>query len=265
MNVATSVLSRVQPVPARRHDPLHVVAPPVLKRRILLVENEAPIRDLLRLHLTLAGFEIEEADEGTFALERARTDRFDLIVLNTMIPGLDGITLCRAIRTQGINAASAILMLSARDTEADKVLGLESGADDCLSKPFGIREMLARVGAILRRNQRADALPAAAPAHQVRALDVTLDSDRREALVRGARVDLTKQEFDVLYLLAARPGIVFSRAALLTKVWSDDTYVTERTVDTVISRLRRKVERNGQEPRLILTAWGVGYKFVDIG
>ncbi len=265
MNVATSVLSRVQPVPARRHDPLHVVAPPVLKRRILLVEDEAPIRDLLRLHLTLAGFEIEEADEGTFALERARTDRFDLIVLNTMIPGLDGITLCRAIRTQGINAASAILMLSARDTEADKVLGLESGADDCLSKPFGIREMLARVGAILRRNQRADALPASAPAHQVRALDVTLDSDRREALVRGARVDLTKQEFDVLYLLAARPGIVFSRAALLAKVWSDDTSVTERTVDTVISRLRRKVERDGQEPRLILTAWGVGYKFVDIG
>ena len=265
MNVATSVLSRVHPVPARRHNPLHLVAPAALKRRILVVEDEPAIRELLRLHLTLAGFEIEEAAEGTFALERARADRFDLIVLNTMIPGLDGITLCRAIRSQGVNAASAILMLSARDTEADKVLGLESGADDCLSKPFGIREMVARVAAILRRNDRTEARPAAAQAHQVRARDMVLDSDRREALVRGTRVDLTKQEFDVLYLLAARPGIVFSRAALLAKVWSDDSYVTERTVDTVISRLRRKVERDARDPALILTAWGVGYKFVDIG
>ena len=266
MNVATSVLSRVQPVPARRQDPLHLVTPPAsiaLKRRILLVEGEPAIRDLLRLHLTLAGFEIEEAGEGTAALERARTDPFDLIVLDTMIPGLDGITLCRAIRSQGVNAASAILMLSARDTEADKVLGLESGADDCLSRPFGIREMLARVGAILRRNDRTGVQPARAAARQVRVRDVVLDPDRREALVRGRRVDLTKQEFDVLYLLAARPGIVFSRSALLTKVWSDDTEVTERTVDTVISRLRRKVEHDGQHPDLILTAWGVGYKFVD--
>jgi DNA-binding response OmpR family regulator len=265
MNVATSVLSRVQPVPARRHDPLHIVASPALKRRILLVEDEPAIRELLRLHLTLAGFEIEEVAEGTAALERARADRFDLIVLDTMIPGLDGITLCRAIRSQGLNAASAILMISARDTEADKVLGLESGADDCLTKPFGIREMLARVGAILRRNARTEALPALAAARLVRARDVALDPDRREALVRGTRTDLTKQEFDVLYLMAARPGIVFSRAALLGKVWSDDTYVTERTVDTVISRLRRKVELDAQDPDLILTAWGVGYKFVDIG
>jgi|SRR5471030_2018576 len=264
MNVATSVLSRVHPVSERRQTPSPAVAASATRRRILIVEDEAPIRELLRLHLTLAGFDIDEVAEGTAALERARTDRFDLIVLDVMVPGLDGITLCRAIRSQGVNMASAILMLTARDTEADKVLGLESGADDYLTKPFGIREMVARVGAILRRNERTDAPPSAAAVRQVRSRDMALDPERREAVVRGGLVELTKQEFDLLYLLAARPGIVYSRSALLTKVWSDDTYVTERTVDTVISRLRRKVELDAQNPALILTAWGVGYKFVDV-
>lgn len=181
-----------------------------------------------------------------------------------MVPGLDGITLCRAIRSDGANMASAILMLTARGAETDKVLGLESGADDYLTKPFGIREMVARVGAILRRNERSEAPTSPMAARQVRSRDVVLDPERREAVVRGGLVELTKQEFDLLYLLAARPGIVFSRSALLTKAWSDDTDVTERTVDTVISRVRRKVERDAQNPELILTAWGVGYKFVDV-
>ena len=264
MNAATSVLSRVHSVSVRRHQLLPAAAPTTARRRILVVEDEAPIRELLRLHLSLAGFEIEEVAEGTIALERARSEKFDLIVLDVMVPGLDGITLCRAIRAQSVNMASAVLMLTARGSEADKVLGLESGADDYLTKPFSIREMVARVGAILRRNERIDA-PAGAPAaRHVRSRDLTLDPERREAIVRGTRVELTKQEFDLLYLLAARPGIVFSRGALLTKIWTDDTYVTERTVDTVISRLRRKVEHDAQNPGLILTAWGVGYKFVDV-
>jgi DNA-binding response OmpR family regulator len=237
--------------------------PATRRRRILVVEDESAIRELLRLHLSLAGFDIEEIGEGAAALERTRSDRFDLIVLDLMLPGLDGITLCRAVRGQGANLATPILMLTARDSESDKVLGLESGADDYLTKPFGIREMLARVGAILRRNDRVEA-HALAAARRVHSRDVTLDSERREAVVRGAAVDLTKQEFDLLYLLAARPGIVFSRAALLSKVWSDDVYVTERTVDTVVSRLRRKIERDAQDPELILTAWGVGYKFADV-
>ena len=264
MNAATSVLSRVHSVSVRRHQLLPAATPTTARRRILVVEDEAPIRELLRLHLSLAGFEIEEVAEGTIALERARSEKFDLIVLDVMVPGLDGITLCRAIRAQSVNMASAVLMLTARGSEADKVLGLESGADDYLTKPFSIREMVARVGAILRRNERIDA-PAGAPAaRHVRSRDLTLDPERREAIVRGTRVELTKQEFDLLYLLAARPGIVFSRGALLTKIWTDDTYVTERTVDTVISRLRRKVEHDAQNPGLILTAWGVGYKFVDV-
>ena len=234
-------------------------------RRVLLVEDEAAIRELLRLHLSLADFAIEEIGDGQAALERLRSTPFDLIVLDVMLPGLDGITLCRTIRAQSVNAATPILMLTALDTESDTVLGLESGADDYLTKPFGIRELMARVGAILRRNQHGAEQPAAgASATRVQSRDVTLDAERRVAVVRGEPVELTKQEFDLLYLLAARPGIVFSRAALLSKVWNGDTYVTERTVDTVVSRLRRKIERDAQDPSLILTAWGVGYKFVDV-
>ena len=231
-------------------------------RRVLIVEDEAPIRELLRLHLSLAGFGVDEIGDGAAALDRLRAERYDLVVLDLMLPGLDGITLCRAIRAQGPNVATPLLMVTARDTESDTVVGLESGADDYLAKPFGIREMLARVGAILRRSERAGA--AVDPSRRVHSPHVVLDADRRNAIVRGARVELTKQEFDLLYLLVSRPGIVFSRAALLSRVWTDDVYVTERTVDSVISRLRRKIERDAQDPELVLTAWGVGYKFVDV-
>jgi DNA-binding response OmpR family regulator len=234
------------------------------QRRVLIVEDEHAIRDLLHRHLSIAGFHVEENGDGTSALEQARETRFDLIVLDTMLPGFDGITLCRAIRSKGVNTGAGILMLTARDTESDKVLGLESGADDCLTKPFGIRELLARAGAILRRNARLDGYADASATRPIRLRDVTLDGEKRQVFVRGEPVELTKQEFDLLYLLAARPGIVFSRAALLAKIWSGDTYVTERTVDTVVSRLRRKIERDAQNPELILTAWGVGYKFVDV-
>jgi two-component system OmpR family response regulator len=232
------------------------------RRSVLIVEDEASIRELLRLHLTLAGYDVEEVGDGTLGLERARAAKFDLIVLDVMLPGLDGITICRAIRSQGVNAETAIMMLTARETESDAVLGLESGADDYVAKPFGIRELVARAAAVLRRTDRTDAR-ANASAPGVQSRDLRLDTDRRRAIVRGAAVELTKQEFDLLHLLAARRGIVFSRAALLAKVWSGDTYVTERTVDTVVSRLRRKIERDPQDPELILTAWGVGYKFVD--
>jgi two-component system, OmpR family, alkaline phosphatase synthesis response regulator PhoP len=231
-------------------------------RRILVVEDEAPIRELLRLHLSLAGFGVEEIGDGAAALERLRAERYDLVVLDLMLPGLDGITLCRAMRAQGPNVTTPILMVTARDTESDKVVGLESGADDYLAKPFGIRELLARVGAILRRSDRAER--AGDSSRRVQSRHVALDADRRQAVVRSRAVELTKQEFDLLYLLASRPGIVFSRAALLSRVWSDDVYVTERTVDTVISRLRKKIEIDGQDPEMILTAWGVGYKFVDV-
>src|SRR3954447_19449082 len=233
-------------------------------RRVLVVEDEAAIRELLRVHLSTAGLAIEEIADGREALERARAEVFDLIVLDVMARGIDGITLCRTIRANSSNRETPILMLTARDSESDKVLGFESGADDYLTKPFGVREFMARVAAVLRRASGALREPEPAGTGMVTSADVTLDPDRRQARVRGDRVELTKQEFDVLYLLASRRGIVFSRAALIGKVWGGDTYVTERTVDSVVSRLRRKIERDPNDPQMILTAWGVGYKFADV-
>ena len=231
------------------------------RRTVLVVEDDSAIRELLHLHLDLAGFTIDEADDGRRGLERARSTRFDVILLDVMLPGLDGVSVCRAVRSAGQNVNTPILMITARDGESDKVLGLESGADDYLTKPFGVRELMARIGALLRRHQRQTTEDA--PQTVVNAGDLSLDRDRRQATVRGERIELTKQEFDLLYMLASRPGSVFTRAALLESVWSDDTYVTDRTVDTVISRLRRKIERDPQDPEMLLTAWGVGYKFAD--
>lgn len=242
-----------------------MVAPREGSWRALIVEDEASIREIVRFHLTLAGFETEEVADGRAALDRVRAERFDLVVLDVMLPGVDGITLCRAMRSGGPNQRSGVLMLTARDTEPDKVLGLESGADDYLTKPFGVREFMARVTSVLRRASGGETEPARVETGMVNAAGVTLDPDRRQVRVRGEVVDMTKQEFDILYLLASRPGIVFSRATLIAKVWGEDTYVTERTVDSVVSRLRRKVERDPDDPELILTAWGVGYKFADAG
>jgi two-component system alkaline phosphatase synthesis response regulator PhoP len=234
-----------------------------MSTRVLIVEDEAPIRELLRLHLSLAGFDVTEDGDGTRALALARSQPFDLIVLDVMLPGIDGVTVCRAVRVEGANVQTPILMVTARDTESDTVIGLESGADDYLAKPFGMRELMARVHALLRRVARTGE-PADAGARSVHSGDLVIDVERRLASVRGQPLDLTKQEFDLLHLLATRPGIVFSRESLLAKVWGGDTYVTERTVDTVVSRLRRKIERDAQDPELILTAWGVGYKFADV-
>ena len=235
--------------------------PQPLPRRALVVETDPPVRQLLRTHLELAGFSVEDVTDGRVALERLRGVPYDVIILDAVVPNLDGVSLCRAARTAGPNGNAGILMLSGRNTESDRVLGLSSGADDYVLKPFGIRELLARVAAILRRAERAgQGAPPAAPHH---AGPLSLDLARRQAYVRGRRVDLTRQEFDVLHQLSARPGMVFSRAALLEHVWSQDSQASLRTVDVAISRLRRKIEFNPHNPQLILTAWGVGYKFTD--
>ena len=229
--------------------------------KVLVIEDEAAIRDLLRLHLALASFEVKETGEGRAGLTMGRGEKFDVIILDVMLPGLDGVTVCRALRAEGESRDSAILMLTARDRESDKVLGLESGADDYVAKPFGVREFMARVQALLRRHRRMTT--ATTTPLRINTRNLSIDFEKRLVTVRDQELDLTKQEFDLLSLMAARPGIVFSRAALLQQVWRDDAYVTERTVDTVISRLRRKIEADPQDPELILTAWGVGYKFAD--
>lgn len=240
-----------------------MTAPQGASRRALIVEDEAAIREIVRLHLSLAGFDTEEVADGRAALDRVRADRFDLVILDVMLPGVDGVTICRAMRSGGPNQRSGVLMLTARDTEPDKVIGLESGADDYLTKPFGVREFMARVTSVVRRSSGGMTEPERPATGIVKAADVTLDPERRQARVRGELVELTKQEFDILYLLASRRGIVFSRDALIAKVWGEDTYVTARTVDSVVSRLRKKVEQDADDPEMILTAWGVGYKFAD--
>ena len=228
--------------------------------RALLVEDDSSIREIIRLHLELAGLDVTDIADGTRALDLARVTRFDVLILDVMLPGLDGVSLCRALRSAGANTLSPVLMVTARDTESDKVVGLESGADDYLTKPFGMRELVARVGALLRHQNR---LTPGSTASHVSRRGIVIDPDRREASVRGAAVQLTKQEFELLQLFVEHPGIVFSREALLARVWGGDTFVTDRTVDAVVSRLRRKIEVAPQDPEMILTAWGMGYKFVD--
>ena len=229
--------------------------------RVLVVEDDAHIRDLVVLHLQLEGLTPVAAGDGTTGLKLAKADPFDLLILDLMLPGIDGVTLCRAVRRESMNGDVPILMLTARREEADKVLGLESGADDYLTKPFGIREFIARVRALLRRR------PSRAPGHAAAIVaggGLTVDPARRHARIADREIELTAHEFDLLYLLASNRGIVFSRDALMQKVWGDDTHITERSVDTLVKRVRRKIEDDAAEPRFVLTVWGTGYKFADV-
>ena len=237
--------------------------------RVLVVEDEPNIRELVCLHLGLEGYACEGLGDGQAALTQTEGVRFDLLVLDVMLPGLDGVSLCRAVRRGSMNRDVPILMLTARSQESDKVIGLESGADDYLTKPFGVRELVARTRALLRRPRQTAAAAAAAldredeasgPPVTIHGIDI--DRARRRVRIEGREVELTDQEFRLLHLLAAHAGIVYSREALLTKIWRGDTYVTVRSVDTLVKRLRRRIEADPAHPRFLLTVWGVGYKLV---
>jgi two-component system, OmpR family, alkaline phosphatase synthesis response regulator PhoP len=230
-------------------------------RRVLVVDHDTATRSTARLHLVLAGFDVIELGDGANAIAVGRTERFDVIVLDAALPELNGLAVCSALRLHGPNAATPILMLSARNSEADRVVGLDSGADDYMGKPFGTRELIARVNALVRRHERD--CRAAEPLAVIERHGVSVDVHKRIAMVKGKAVALTRQEFALLHLLLSRPGVVFSRDALVAKIRGADTYVTPRTVDTVISRLRQKLETNPDKPAVILTAWGVGYKCAD--
>jgi DNA-binding response OmpR family regulator len=234
--------------------------------RVLVVEDEPNIRELVCLHLGHEGYECEGVGDGQAGLARAEAERFDLLVLDVMIPGLDGLSVCRAVRNGRVNHDVPILILTARREEADKVVGLESGADDYLTKPFGVRELVARARALLRRPRQPEGTRAVeAPADAVvRVHAFEIDTPKRRVRVNGADVELTDQEFRLLHLLATHAGIVFSREALLAKIWRGDTFVTVRSVDTLVKRLRRRVESDPANPQFLLTVWGVGYKFADV-
>jgi DNA-binding response OmpR family regulator len=233
-------------------------------RRALVVEDEQHIRDLVCLHLHVEGFACTAAATGTEALELAARQPFDLIVLDLMLPGVDGLSICRAVRRDTVNRDAPILMLTARRDEADKVLGLDSGADDYLTKPFGIRELLARVRAVMRRRAAPVAPEIDRGQKPLAFRHIEMDPARRRVRVHGRDVELTNQEFNLLYVLLSQPGIVLSREALLRRAWPDETFVTVRSVDTLVKRLRRKVEDEPARPSIILTVWGAGYKAADV-
>jgi DNA-binding response OmpR family regulator len=228
--------------------------------RALIADADHPTRHLISRHLFSEGFEILECGDGREALEQITASRFELIVLDGALSGLDGIALCRAIRQGSANSRSAILIVATSTSESDKVLALVNGADDYLTKPLGIREFLARVSAVMRRTQPAADSHGKDP---IARSDIRVDPSKRQVLVRGSVVACSKQEFDLLYALASSPGIVFSREELVARYWRGGPGAEVRLVDPIVSRLRRKIERNPDAPRMILTVWGVGYKFSE--
>jgi DNA-binding response OmpR family regulator len=224
---------------------------------ILLVDDEESVQKLLTYPLERDGYRVVQARDGDEALSRFEAESIDLVVLDVMLPKLDGLEVCKRLRAR---SSVPIVMLTARDDELDKVLGLELGADDYITKPFSIREFRSRVRALLRR--------ATAPRHapDEQAIEIgglRIDSARRSVELDGKPVSLTYVEFELLRALASRPGRVFSRQALLEALWGGSEYREPRTIDVHVRHLREKLERDPREPRLILTVRGVGYRFRD--
>jgi DNA-binding response OmpR family regulator len=224
----------------------------------LLVDDELSVQKLLTYPLRKEGYDVIPALDGREALERLRDDNFDLVVLDVMLPRMDGFDVCRAIRSR---STVPIIMLTAKTEETDKVLGLELGADDYITKPFSVREFRSRVKAVLRR--AALAQPEAQFEEPIDVGDLQIDFEKRSVVVRGEPAQLTYVEFEILAALAHAPGRVFSRTMLLERVWGDAAYRDPRTIDVHIRHLREKLEAEAKTPELILTVRGVGYRFRD--
>lgn len=235
--------------------------PPALSRRILVVEDNEDIARLVSLHLADLDYAVKVARDGNSGYELARAGGWDLIILDLMLPGMEGLELCRRVRAG--NQYTPILMLTAKSSELDRVLGLEMGADDYLTKPFSIRELVARVKAIFRRLEAIGRTAVAAETAPIAIGDMGIEPDKRAVAIGGAPVDLTAREFDLLLQFARHPGRVYSRQQLLDLVWGHGHEGYEHTVNSHINRLRAKIERDPSQPDYILTVWGVGYKFND--
>ncbi|MDK2784423.1 MAG: two-component system, OmpR family, response regulator VicR [Bacillota bacterium] len=227
-----------------------------MPEKILVVDDEEPIADILEFNLKKEGYQVEIAFDGEAALAKAASFKPDLIILDIMLPKLDGWTVCQRLRQ---NSTVPIIMLTAKDEETDKVLGLELGADDYVTKPFSPRELLARVRALLRRAQSYRGTEGNASILTFG--DLTLDLTRYEVTKRGKNIDLTLREFELLKFLALSPGRVFSRETLLEKVWGYDFYGDIRTVDVTVRRLREKLEDDPANPTYVQTKRGIGYFF----
>jgi DNA-binding response OmpR family regulator len=230
-----------------------------MSKDILVIEDEPQIARLVEMHLNDAGCRVAITLTGAGGLSKAAKNRFDLIVLDLMLPDMDGLDVCRELRRR--QDYTPILILTARSGEVDRVLGLELGADDYLTKPFSVRELAARVKAILRRvdrmaEEQADSVPLDFD-------DLTIDREKRRVSIRGDGVNLTAKEYDLLLQFARHPGRVYTRSQLLDLVWGYGEGTYEHTVNSHINRLRAKIEEDPAEPQFIRTVWGVGYRFFD--
>ena len=226
--------------------------------RILLVDDEQSVQTLLTYPLRKEGYEVVTAHDGREALDRFAEQRFDLVVLDIMLPKLDGIEVCRRMRSR---SQVPIIMLTAKDDEIDKVVGLEMGADDYITKPFSVREFRSRVRAALRRAEMIGGRPGGE--EPIAAGDLRIDFERRVVTARRKRAQLTYVEFEILAALARSPGRVQTREMLLEQVWGDSAYRDPRTIDVHIRHLREKIERNPRSPEDLFTVRGVGYRFRD--
>lgn len=227
---------------------------------ILLVEDDLEIVHLLKLNFDASLYELSVANNGISALQKALSNIYNLIILDIMLPGIDGIEVCKKLREK--NIATPVMMLTSRSEEIDKVLALELGADDYVTKPFSIRELMARVKAVLRRtesntNNNAEII------NEIKVGNLFIDREKMKASLKGERLDLTAKEFELLYLLAANRGKTFSRQQLLEIIWGYSFSGYEHTVTSHINRLRMKIEPDIQQPTYILTTWGVGYRFAE--
>lgn len=231
-----------------------------MPRKVLVIEDHTDIAEVVALHLSDIDCEVRHVADGLEGLKAAESERYDLIILDLMLPGMDGLEICRRVRAT--NRYVPILMLTAKSSEADRVVGLEMGADDYLTKPFSVMELLARVKALFRR---VEAMTQARDGDTeiLHARDIVIDTGRRAVSVGGGAVELTAKEFDLLLQFARHPGRVYSRAQLLDLVWGYGHAGYEHTVNSHINRLRAKIERDPAKPAHILTVWGVGYKFND--
>jgi len=227
----------------------------VTRDRILVVEDEAKIAEVLRLYLEKNGYELSVAADGHQALESVRRQKPDLVLLDLNLPGMDGLEVCRRLRQE---SSIPIIMVTARNEETDKLIGLELGADDYVTKPFSPREVVARVRAVLRRVTSAETQPSL-----LRVGELALDPQRHEAQLAGRLLDLTPTEFRLLQALMGNPGRVFSRLQLLEQLQGEAFEGYERTVDAHVKNLRQKIESNPQKPARLLTVYGVGYKFAE--
>jgi len=234
---------------------------PEKNRRFLIVEDEHDLANLIQLHLQDFRADITLVDRGDLALQKALSEHWDLMILDLRLPGMDGLDVCRELRSRGLEFP--IMMLTARTTELDRVLGLELGADDYLTKPFSSLELVARVKALLRRSERNNAKPAE-NINQLSIKHLTIDKLQRSVLSHKIPIELTAREFDLLWFFATNQGRVFRRTELLDSVWGYGHEGYEHTVNSHINRLRAKIEPDSANPQLLHTVWGVGYKFCEV-